>query len=204
MNVPPEDAAVPDYLSLPLGRFLDLVASGEPAPGGGAAAAVAVALAAGLSGMAARFSAEQLADAPALADRADDLRREVAPLARADAEAYGRVLTAYRQPHKPDPETRRRSIREALSGAADVPLAVAENGGEVAGIAARLVEEGNLNLKGDAIAAVVLAGAGVRAAATLVEINLSMAEVNDERLVRVSELVAEVTRATQQTVDGVG
>ena len=165
---------------------------------------MAVALAAGLSGMAARFSAEQLADAPALADRADDLRREVAPLARADAEAYGRVLTAYRLPHKPDPETRRRSIREALSGAADVPLAVAENGGEVAGIAARLAEEGNPNLKGDAIAAVVLAGAGVRAAATLVEINLSMAEVNDERLVRVSELVAEVTRATQQTVDGVG
>ena len=204
MDVPPEDAAVPDYLSLPLGRFLDLVASGEPAPGGGAAAAVAVALAAGLSGMAARFSAEQLADAPALADRADDLRREVAPLARADAEAYGRVLTAYRLPREPDPETRRRSIREALSGAADVPLAVAENGAEVARIAARLVEEGNPNLKGDAIAAVVLAGAGVRAAAMLVEINLSIGEVDDERLVRVSELVAEVTRATQQTVDGVG
>ena len=110
MNASPEDAAMPDYLSLPLGRFLDLVASGEPAPGGGAAAAVAIALAAGLSGMAARFSAEQLADAPALADRADALRREVAPLARADAEAYGRVLTAYRLPREPDPETRRRSI----------------------------------------------------------------------------------------------
>jgi formiminotetrahydrofolate cyclodeaminase len=204
MDVPPEDAAMPDYLGLPLGRFLDLVASGEPAPGGGAAAAVAIALAAGLSGMAARFSAEQLADAPDLADRADALRQEVAPLARADAEAYGRVLEAYRLPREPDPGTRRRSIREALSGAADVPLAVAENGAEVAGIAARLAKEGNPNLKGDAIAAVVLAGAGVRAAAMLVEINLSIGEVDDERLVRVSELVAKVARAAQQTEDGVG
>jgi hypothetical protein len=36
--VSPEDASVPDYLGLPLGRFLDLVASREPAPGGGAVA----------------------------------------------------------------------------------------------------------------------------------------------------------------------
>ena len=47
---------IPDYAELPLGCFLDMVASREPAPGGGASAAVAVALAAALSSMAARFS----------------------------------------------------------------------------------------------------------------------------------------------------
>src|SRR5215217_8259538 len=190
MDSSPENTTS-EYLDLPLGAFLDLVASGEPAPGGGSVSAVAVALAAGLSGMAARRSAGQLADAEGLADRADAARRRVAPLARMDAESYGRVLDAYREP---DSETRSESVSDALSGAADVPLAVAEIGNEVAGIAARLVEEGNPSLKGDAIAAVLLAEAGVRAATVLVEINLSSANVEDDRLGRAKELVDKTAR----------
>jgi formiminotetrahydrofolate cyclodeaminase len=148
--------------------------------------------------MAARLSAGQLADAEGLADRADAARRRVAPLARMDAESYGRVLDAYREP---DSETRSESVSDALSGAADVPLAVAEIGNEVAGIAAQLVEEGNPNLEGDAIAALLLAEAGVRAATVLVEINLSSANVEDDRLGRANELADEtaatVRRATE-------
>jgi methenyltetrahydrofolate cyclohydrolase len=161
-------------------------------------AAVAVALAAGLSGMAARLSAGQLADADELADRADAARRRVAPLARVDAESYGRVLDAYREP---DSETRRERVSDALSGATDVPLAVAEVGHEVAGIAVRLIEEGNPNLEGDAMTAVLLAEAGVRAAAALAEINLSSANMEDDRLRRANELVnrtaATLRRATE-------
>jgi formiminotetrahydrofolate cyclodeaminase len=157
-----------------------------------------VALAAGLSGMAARLSAGQLADADELARRADVARRRVAPLARIDAESYGRVLDAYGEP---DSETRRMRVSDALSGATDVPLAIAEIGNEVAGIAARLVEDGNPNLQGDAIAAVLLAEAGVRAATVLVEINLSSANAEDDRLGRANELVdktaATVRRATE-------
>jgi len=197
MDFSPENATS-EYLDLPLSAFLDLVASCGPSPGGGSVAAVAVALAAGLSGMAARLSAGQLADADGLADRADVARRRVAPLARADAESYGRVLDAYRES---DSETRRERVSDALSGATDVPLAVAEVGNEVAGIAARLVEEGNPNLEGDAIAAVVLAEAGVRAAAALVEINLSSANVDDDRLGRVHELV-DKTASTACRVTG--
>lgn len=197
MDSSPENTTS-EYLDLPLKAFLDLVASGEPAPGGGSVAAVAVALAAGLSGMAARLSAGQLADADELADRADAARRRVAPLARMDAQSYARVLYAYRVP---DSETRSERVSDALSGAADVPLAVAEIGNEVAGIAARLVEEGNPSLKGDAIAAVLLAEAGVRAATVLVEINLSSANVEDDRLGRANDLVdktaATARRATE-------
>src|SRR5215203_879579 len=89
MDFAPENTTS-EYLDLPLKAFLDLVASGGPAPGGGSVAAIAVALAAGLSGMAARLSAGQLADADELARRADVARRRVAPLARIDAESYGR------------------------------------------------------------------------------------------------------------------
>jgi formiminotetrahydrofolate cyclodeaminase len=193
MDSSPENTTS-EYLDLPLRNFLDLVASGNPAPGGGSVAAVAVALAAALSGMAARLSADQLADG--LAARADAARRRVAPLARIDAESYGRVLDAYREP-----ETRRERVSDALSGAADVPLAIAEVGNEVAGIAARLVEEGNPNLEGDAIAAVLLAEAGVRAATVLVEINLSSANVDDGRLARANELV-DKTASTARRVTG--
>lgn len=163
----------PDYLEQPLGHFLDLVASREPAPGGGASAAVAVALAAALTAMAARFSTGHLADADGLAARADGLRGEVLRLARADAAAYGRVLDARRTPRDVGEEERRQRIREALTEAADVPLSIADIGAEVSGNAARLAEEGNPNLRGDAVTAAVLAEAGVRAAATLVGINTS-------------------------------
>jgi formiminotetrahydrofolate cyclodeaminase len=192
--------AVPNYAELPLGRFMDMVASREPTPGGGASAAVAVALAAALTAMAARFSADHLADAETIADRAEELRNRVMPLAQADAAAYGRVLDAYRTP-RDDDEKRRRRIREALSEAADVPLSIAEVGVEVAGNAARLVEEGNPNLRGDAVTATALAKAGVRAAATLVEINVSAGGADDDRLSRVDQLLATMA-AAQEVVEG--
>jgi formiminotetrahydrofolate cyclodeaminase len=199
--LPTPENTVPDYLDLPLGEFLDRVASDSPAPGGGSVAAVAVALAAGLAGMAARLSTGQLSDAPELADRADASRRRVAPLARADAESYGPVLDASREP---DPETRVARLRDALSGAADVPLAVAMAGSEVVGIAARLAEEGNPNLRGDALAAVLLAGAGVRAASALVGINLSTANVDDDRLSKANSLVATTAATVRRATEGDG
>ena len=103
--------------------------------------------------------------------------------------AYGRVLEASRIPR--DDEERRRRIREALSEAADVPLSIAEIGAEVIGIAARLAEGGNPNLKGDAVTAVELAAAGVRAATALVEINISSGGADDGRLARATELLSE-------------
>ena len=193
-----------DYLEVSLQEFLDLVASDRPAPGGGSVAAVAVALAAGLAGMAARLSTGQLADAPALADRADASRRRVAPLARADAESYGRVLDAYRLPHEPVSESREERLRDALSGAADVPLSVAEVGSEVAGIAALLVERGNPNLEGDAMTAILLADAGVRAAAALVESNLFSADVEDGRLGRANELAGETAATLRRATESHG
>jgi formiminotetrahydrofolate cyclodeaminase len=193
-----------NYLEQPLAGFLDSVASGEPAPGGGAVAAVAVALAAGLCSMAAHLSADYLADAAELAVRAERLRERVAPLAQEDATAYGRVLAASRTSDSGDPDARRERIRGALYGAADVPLAVAEVGATVAEIAARLAREGNPNLRGDAVAAALLAEAGGRAAAVLVEINTAAGEIADERFARVGEFVTRATGAARGAMEGGG
>ena len=186
-----------NYLEQPLAQFLDSVASGEPAPGGGAVAAVVVALAAGLSGMADRLSVDHLPDATELTERAEGLRQSVAPLAQEDAIAYGRVLTAYRTPDDGDPNARRERIQRALSEAADVPLAIAETGATVAETAARLAREGNPNLRGDAVAAALLAEAGARAAAVLVEINTTAGGVEGDRLGRAEEFIARAAGAAR-------
>lgn len=193
-----------NYLEQPLADFLDSVASGEPAPGGGAVAAIAVGLAAGLCGMAAHQSADHLADATELAERAERLRRCVAPLAQEDAAAYGHVLAAYRAPRDRDPEERQQRIRTALSEAADVPLTIAGTGTTVAEIAAHLAREGNPNLRGDAIVAALLAEAGVRAAAALVEINMTAGEIADDRLERAGRFVTRAVGAARGVMEGAG
>jgi len=172
-----------------LARFLELTASDEPAPSGGAVAALTVAMAAALCAMVARRSGARLADAPASARRADDLRGRAARLAPADAEAYAPVLEALRSPATPGPEDRGERIQAALSGAADVPLAIVEIAAEVAGLAASLATGGNPGLRGDALVAALLAEAGARAAGSLVEINLS-AVPGDGRLRRLHALLA--------------
>lgn len=186
----------PGYLDLSLREFLDQVAAREPAPGGGAVAAVAVAMAAGLAAMAARFSAGHLEQAEAVAGQAETLRARVAPLGDSDAESYRKVLEAFALPREAGAEAgelRRQTIRQALEGAAEVPLKVAEAGAEVAEIAATLAEGGNPNLRGDAITAGLLAAAGVRSAAGLVAINVGD---RDQRALRAARLAETATAAS--------
>jgi len=153
-----------------LTSFLNDVAERTSAPGGGAVSAVAVAMAAALVAMAARFSDKQLASAHDLAEKAEVVRAQVLPLAQADAEAYATLLEALRRP-KDDPG-RSEAVAAASKHAAAVPLEIATYASEVGLLAARLAEEGNPNLHGDAAAAALLASAAARAAANLVRVNL--------------------------------
>ena len=153
---------------------------------------MSVSLAAALSGMAARLSTGLLADAEGLLERAEALKERAAPLAQADAAAYGRVIEARREGD---------NVKAALSAAADVPMEVAEIGAEAAEVAARLAEDGNPNLRGDALTAVMLAEAGTRAAVALVEINLSAADAEDGRADRARELARSAT-AARDAVEG--
>jgi len=186
--------SVPCYLDLPLRAFLGLLADGRPAPAGGAAAALGVALAASLCAMTARLSGRQLPGAAQLAADAERLAGLVAPLAQADAEAYRAVIAARRRPPGPPPGPGRApgppaDLAAALSGAADVPMQIAEIGAQVAALATRLAARGHPDLHGDAVTAALLADAGTRSACALVRINLAAAG-SDERLARVTHLLA--------------
>jgi methenyltetrahydrofolate cyclohydrolase len=169
--------------------FLEAVAARTSAPGGGAVAAVATAIAAALVEMAAQFSTKHWDDADAAAARARELRERAAPLAQADADAYEAVIAARGEP----------GYDEALSRAADVPLAIVEAAADIAELAAELAAQGNPNLRGDAVTAALLAEASARAAANLVEINLAERD-GDRRIDRAQELASAAGAAARRTL----
>ena len=190
---------VQTFLDQRLEDLLEEIASDTPAPGGGAVAALVVAMAAGLVAMAARFSLEQSADAADVVERADALRRRVAPLAPADSQAFEEVLAAMRLPKQLEPEVRNTTIGNALARAADIPLAIAKEAADVASLGALAAENGNPNLRGDAVAAAVLASAGARVSANLVEINLGTTEA-DERVALAREHVHAASQAAKRAL----
>jgi formiminotetrahydrofolate cyclodeaminase len=180
---------VSSFLDEPVRGFLDQLAARTPAPGGGGAAAVTGAMAAGLVAMAARFSATRLPGAGELADEADGLRRRLAQLADMDARAYTAVLEAFRLPAEDAQREARR--REALRGAALVPLEIAGIGARVAAMAAQVAEAGNPNLRGDAVTGAVLAAASARSAACLVDINVGLGGLDPGLSRRAAEAAAD-------------
>jgi formiminotetrahydrofolate cyclodeaminase len=188
------------FSSQAVGDLCDTVAAETSAPGGGSVAAVVTAFAASLAAMAARFSTEQWEDAAGAVAQAEALLKRVLPLADKDAEAYENYLLARRMSEEMEPEVRDAAIGDALSRAADVPLAIAEAALDVASLAAELAERGNPNLRGDAATAALLAEAAVRATANLVEINLATRE-GDERIERARELVELARRISRRVLE---
>jgi formiminotetrahydrofolate cyclodeaminase len=162
----------------------------SPAPGGGGAAVVIVALSASLCAMAARLSTRQLDTASETVTEALSIRDEMVPLVDRDAESYRAVVALQRSPIGPDTAERHRALVDALSKASDVPMATVRAGARVARLAAGLAETGNPSLRGDAIVAAMLAGAGVEAAGSLVTINLAELP-SDDRHGAVRSLVEE-------------
>lgn len=167
-----------------LERFLERLASTDPAPGGGGSVAVATAMAAALVEMAAGLSADRIAEAAVIGAQAGDIRRRALTLADDDAAAYTRVLEAFRRRGKrstdADPDAGHQEIHEALEGATAVPLEIARLAADVTRLGNRLVTGGNPNLEGDAAAAVHLARAAARAAARLVELNVRQGKLDGE------------------------
>jgi len=181
------DSPPASFLDQPVRGFLDQLAARTPTPGGGGAAAATGAMAAGLVAMAARFSARQLPEAGDLADQADRLRYMASQLADMDARVYTAVL-ASRGPER----------KEALLAAAMVPLEIAAIGARVAGLAVRVAEAGNPNLRGDAVTGAVLAAASARSAASLVDINVRMGGLDPGLSRRAARAVADAGDAAER------
>ena len=188
-----------NILSARLGDVLGDIASEVPSPAGGTAAAIAVALGAGLTAMCARNSRDVWPEARGATAQAEALRSRIEPLAQADAEAYEAALTAFRLPDQLEPEVRNATLGIALERAAAVPLAIAEVGADVADLAALLAENGNQEMRGDAVAGAILAEAGARAAVHLVRINLGAAP-DDVRVTRAATIAEAADRSARRAL----
>jgi methenyltetrahydrofolate cyclohydrolase len=163
-----------------VGDLLDDLASPEPIPGSGAASGIVIGMAAALCAMVARASADW-ADAKGAAAQAEALRDRAARLSDATSRAYAEALTAFRLPDELEREVRDATLGSALARAAEAPRAMAETAADVAELAAVIAREGQPALRGDAVAASVLAAAAARGAAALVAVNLGVVE-DDPRL----------------------
>lgn len=186
-----------------LERLLDELAARTPSPGGGAAAGWTAAMAAALVEMAASFTlardafAERHPRMEAIRGRAAELRSRVMELTEQELDAYGPVLEALRL--AADDPRREPALRAAQCSAADPPLAIAHAATELAELGAEVARDGNAHLKGDSVAAAVLAEAACQAASRLVEINLAQL-TGDRRGLEAVELTRRALAARRRAL----
>jgi formiminotetrahydrofolate cyclodeaminase len=171
-----------------LAGLIDRLAADDPAPGAGPAAAWACAMAAALVEMVTAVELRREPADPATVrargERAASLRSRALALADLDVAAYTRVLDVLARRDEPGHGGR---LRHALSDAAGPPLEIARTAGEATRLAADASAAARGGVRGEAIAAAVLAEAAVRASAPLVTINLG-GHRGDPRLDEIAEL----------------
>ncbi|HEV2711916.1 MAG TPA: cyclodeaminase/cyclohydrolase family protein, partial [Gaiellaceae bacterium] len=155
-----------ELLDVSVRQLLEIFASRDAAPAAGSAAAIVVAIAAGLIGKIARASPDW-PEAPAIVAQADRLRKRTAPLAQSDADAYLEALAALHLPEHLESEVRDMALGQVLARAAEIPLAIAEAGADVASLAAVAADRGVAERRGEAIGAALLAESATRVAAEL-------------------------------------
>ncbi len=201
--------------SFELSNFIDVLASGEPTPGGGSAAALAGALGAALAAMVARLTlgraayAEVAPEMQQIVAAAEQLRQRLVELVAQDAAAYDGVRAAYRLPKKSDDEqaTRRAAIQEALKEATRTPLATADCCQSVLQLTVRVAAAGNRNAATDACVGALLAYAGLQGAALNARVNL--ADLQDVAFVahceeKIAEYLAGGQQLMQETLRAAG
>jgi formiminotetrahydrofolate cyclodeaminase len=169
------------YIDQPIRHFLDKLASKSPEPGGGSVAALTGSLGAGLVSMVCSLTLgkEKYKDVQpqveALIKESEKLRSEMQDLIQKDTEVYGGLSEVYKMPKNTDAEKAARTaqMQIALKKACQVPFEIGLKSLEVAKLAQRAAEIGNVAAVSDAGVAVLLAQACAQSAALNVKINVN-------------------------------
>jgi formiminotetrahydrofolate cyclodeaminase len=174
---------------LTVGRFLEVVASDAPTPGGGSVSAVAGASAAALIAMVARLTIgkkefEDVQDRmEEIVKQADETRSALIALGDRDAAAFEAVMAALRLPKDTDEMKAARSdaLQRATADAAATPLEVARRSAALLDAAVEVIQQGNPNAASDGATAAAMLHAAVVGAVANVEINLASLKDEQER-----------------------
>ncbi|HXZ03893.1 MAG TPA: cyclodeaminase/cyclohydrolase family protein [Ktedonobacteraceae bacterium] len=171
-----------------LHRYLDDLASAQPAPGGGSTAALSGAMGAALASMVCRITLSKDAYADVrqeieeLLGKTEYLRGRFQQLMQEDIEAYGRLATSYKLPRETNEEQAHRSdrIQKQLREAALVPLEVVECAADLIKSCQRIAEIGNVAVLSDIATGAILASSAGKGAAFMVRINVR--SMKDQKL----------------------
>ena len=170
-----------DYHEFTLEQYRDALASDSPTPGGGTAAAVALSQGAALAIMVCNLTIgkerwEKGWEAAQTCKRiAEPLLDRGYELAGEDAEAFDRVMAAFKMPKDTDELLleRKNTIRAETLNAAVVPMQTARLAYELLATLPALASTGNANAVTDVGVAGLLASAACKGALFNVEINLN-------------------------------
>lgn len=150
--------------------FLDSLASATPTPGGGSAAAAAGAMAAALGAMVSRLSKLDPSEF-------ESIRQFLTDAVDRDAEAFDRVMAAYKRPRA----ERAPHVEEALRGAAMAPLEVFERSAQLRLLLQSLQSAAAAKFASDVETALALCDAAAKGATANVRINLESIQDEDFR-----------------------
>jgi len=191
-------------------RFISLLASGEPTPGGGSAAAIAGSLGGALVAMVATLSEgrPKYAEHEALLAEAKAAGHELAnrllDLADEDAQAFAGFGVAMKLPRDTDEEkaARTQALQAAALAATEAPFKTVQACLEVAAMAEAMAGRSNKNASSDLEVAGLMSVASARAAAANVFVNLP--SIGDEALARdllarTEAIVDDVERLSSRT-----
>ncbi len=168
------------FTSQTVAQLLDALSSPNPTPGGGTASAIAGAMGTSLLVMVAGLakSKNNTDDEKTALGRAGEsllpITAQLTQLADADAQAFDRVMAAYRQPKSTDAEkaARTQAIQSALQGATTVPLNTLRACADALAHARVVAAHGNRSAASDAGVAIGLLRAAAAGAQANVQINL--------------------------------
>ncbi len=200
-------------VDLTLTCFADELSSDSPAPGGGSVAAYSGSLSAGLIAMVGNLTfgkekyKEHWKEAEGLSEKAQQLKQEFIELCDEDAEAFNRLMKAYRMKKDTEEQKEKRNemIDIATKRATEVPLTVMRKALLAMELAVVMAKIGNVNAISDVGVASYMALASCRSASLNVRINLS--SIKDEKFVeRVTrehdEILAKI-ESLNESVDSI-
>ncbi len=165
-----------------LNKFMERLASKEPAPGGGAASAMVAMVGSALSSMVSALTEgkkgyEDVQErVKAIELKMLEIRRDLEKLMEEDEQAFNKISTTWKLPKNTDEEkvARKKALQSALRNAIEPPWRIANLASEIMDYAIDLLSIGNKNAITDSACSLIFAFSAAEGALLNITINVNL------------------------------